>query len=498
MNRQITSNSAIASASHRVGSKTALNTLPPSMTYAEIQTAYKARSGAEPKKASGLMDIVLPQARGNWLMPSLACVTPAWIERVLTGALMGNSPEEEHALYNLMCQTWPRLVKNMQELKNAVNAKIWNVQTPEHAINAEVAKSLAERARDGMKGDYHVDGAGWRGTISGLLDGWFTGVVVREIDWEVRGCSHLPQAVLPRQTRRVSASWYGWSAESGRFGIRLPSNPGELVDVPLNKFLVGINNVSLDHPSGGALLRSLAWFWCASNFSSEWLLNFAQLFGQPFRWATYDPATPALKNTLAQMLSAMGSAAWAAVPAGTTIEYKEASKGSSDSPQMQMITLADTACDLLILGQTLTSDVGKNGSGSRALGEVHFNVRGDIVDAAAGWCAEILNEQYLPAVYALNFGDTTEDAGLPYFEPSAKVNHDPKAAAEIVEILLRAGIPLVKNFAHEFTGTPQPQEDDEVYTAPSPQQGISGNILAKMPVQAREYYLAKAKELGDE
>ncbi|MEP6672460.1 MAG: BPSL0067 family protein, partial [Chthoniobacter sp.] len=32
---------------------------------------------------------------------------------------------------------------------------------------------------------------------------------------------------------------------------------------------------------GGALLRPLVWWWCAANFSADWLLKFAELFGIP-------------------------------------------------------------------------------------------------------------------------------------------------------------------------------------------------------------------------
>ena len=54
------------------------------------------------------------------------------------------------------------------------------------------------------------------------------------------------------------------------------------------------------------------------------------------------------------------------------MEFKEAGKSGQDNPQSYFITLADKLCDITILGQTLTSDVGD--SGSRALGEVHEDV----------------------------------------------------------------------------------------------------------------------------
>lgn len=256
----------------------------------------------------------------------------------------------------------------------------------------------------------------------------------------------MPQAWLPRQTRKVHPRWYGWDVESGLFGMRSPGSD-TLGDFLPSKFLVAVNNVSFGHPSGGALLRSLAWYWCAANFSADWLLNFAQIFGQPIRWATYDKSDPELKDIMESMLENMGAAAWAAAPTGSTLELKEPSNKGSDNPQNQMIDMADTACDLLILGQTLTSSPGE--AGSRALGEVHYNVRSDIIDAAADWVAEVMNEQLLTAVFDFNGPAGNEDSSLPYFAPTSKEVKDRNAAVDRIGKILDKGIPLSKSYVYE-------------------------------------------------
>lgn len=548
----------IASARHGVRPASALAAKDGSMTVQQIlarqnTTQRRGASGSagSTKSTSSVWDgILMPSARSTWLMPGLEWVTPEYVERVLAAALTGESPEEEHALYSLMMQTWPKLVANVAELKNAVCDLVWSVQNPERM---ELMGHLAERCRDGMRGDVRVDGQGWRGTVAGLLDGWFTGIAIREIDWEARGCRHMPQAWLPRQTRRVHARYYGWAAESGTLGLRQPGGDA-LCDITPHKFLVAVNNVGFGHPSGGALLRSLAWFWCASNFTRDWLLNFAQLFGQPIRWATYDTSDPTIKDRLEEMLEHMGSAAWAAAPQGANLELKEPSNKGSDNPQNQMIGMADTACDLLILGQTLTSSPGA--AGSRALGEVHYNVRSDIINAAAAWAAEVLNEQLLPAVYALNVGDGGEDAVYPYYDPSTKTVDDPNARVDRVIKIMGAGIPLSKayvyemieapapgageelfeaaaddkaypkalaltsmitnglpvglEFAYKHMGIPRPQEGEVLVTPPAQAQpgqsaqsaqsplAMMGKVWDRMPAQAREYYLAKLREADRE
>ena len=44
-----------------------------------------------------------------------------------------------------------------------------------------------------------------------------------------------------------------------------------------------------------------------------------------------------------------------------------------------MLDRADRYCDILVLGQTLTTEVGA--SGSRALGDVHSGVKHEVIEA---------------------------------------------------------------------------------------------------------------------
>jgi phage gp29-like protein len=393
--------------------------------------------------------------------------------------------------------TWPRFLKNMMEVTDAVVSLDWNLMDAADGENRPGAKALADRARNGMRGDPTGDGQGWRGTLQSLMSGWFRGIAITEVDWEYRdGGSRYPGAWLPKQTRDVGARHYGWKSD-GRLMLYPKGEPEGAVPFPAHKFLIAIRKAGKGHPSGTALLRALAWWWCAANFSAEWLLNFAQIFGQPFRWATYDAAQEGVKEDLAAMMEQMGSAAYGIGPEGTKVDFIEASKTGSDNPQAAMLDRADTACDLLILGQTLTGSVSKEG-GSRALGEVHSGVRSDIIDSAAAWLAEVLNEQLIPAIADVNLGPGSEDAALPWFQPARKSKKDTKILAETYEILLRSGIPLLKAEIYDSIDMSQPEEGDDVFRGPGDGGGVPANappdlrrLLAKLPLDAREYVLAR-------
>jgi phage gp29-like protein len=443
-----------------------------------------------------MQTILLPHARSRWMTPYAANMTPARIEMVLRSALTGDSPAREQELYTLMESTWPRLLKNTMEIKDAVLGLDWNLMDVEEEDQFPGAKELIERTKNGMKGDPYSDGHGWRATLGALLDAKWRGVSICEIVWEYRESRKFPAAWLPKQTRDLSPNYFGWQVNTGRLMLYPDQDSSKAVDFPANQFLCAISKAGKGHPSGTALLRCLAWWWCSANFSAEWLLNFAQIFGQPFRWATYDASQDGVKDDLAAMMEAMGSAAYGVGPDGTKIEWHEASKSGADNPQSYILTLADTACDLLILGQTLTSTQGS--SGSLALGEVHQSVRADIIDSTALWLAEILNEQLIPAVIALNYGDVGEDSGLPWFQPTRKSQKDTKVIAETFKILLDAGIPLKQDEVYDALDLSKPEAMDEIFgpsqdaappAADSP-PGLS-RMLAKLPLDAREYFLAK-------
>jgi len=460
--------------------------------------------------SGGLETILLPHARTRWMTPAASSMTPATIESILKEALTGKSPRREQELYSLMESTWPRLLKNRMEVVDAVLSLDWNLMDPDEEDQIPGAKELIARTKNGMKGDPFTDGQGWRGTLTCLLDGWFRGVSISEIEWEYRSPKRHPAAWLPRLTRDLPAWHYGWrtgphgsaaggpSENDGRLVLYPDASSQKAIEFPPNKFIVAIRKAGKGHPSGTALLRCLAWWWAASNFSQEWLLNFAQIFGQPFRWATYDSNQDGVKEALEEMMDQMGSAPWGVGPKGTEINWHESSRTGADNPQSHVLGLADTACDLLVLGQTLTGSVSADG-GSRALGEVHQAVRADIIDSAAAWLAEVINEQLIPAVISLNYGDTDEDSMLPWFQPARKSKKDTKVIAETFEVILRSGIPLLKEEVYDALDMSQPKPGEDAF------EGTAGGIpagtppemrrlLAKLPLDAREYVFAKLRD----
>ena len=114
--------------------------------------------------------------------------------------------------------------------------------------------------------------------------------------------------------------------------------------------------------------------------------------------------------------------------------------------------------DLLILGQTLTTDVSKHG-GSRALGDVHAGVRDEIVQAAGDFAAGVINAQLIPSILRLNYG---EDSERPEFRPAPARQEDAVRNAERDAVLIGAGMSMPRAWWYRRHDIPLPQAGEGV------------------------------------
>lgn len=441
--------------------------LPPStqwdMDRYAVMEAANANLGQEV-----ISQVIHPDVQDRWQSLTTHSLTPDYVKQILRGALTGNLVYQ-HELFDLMEDTWPRLSKNLNRIKNAVKKS--QILSVAYAEDGQAPSKLAQEKADFLEQVIYnfapnptLEENHFEDAIYDVMDAYGKGISVNEILWHrYQGHGHLSGCVIPRATNWVHPRHYGWDGQNPQMRLNLDGTQSEWINFPVNQFIISKFKTKTGHSSSTALLRKLACFWVGANFGYDWLLNFAQLFGIPIRWATYDKgASQANINSICEMLANMGSAGWGAFPAGTTMELKEAVQRAADNPQSYLMSLADTACDILILGQTLTTDVGA--SGSRALGDVHQGVEGEIIDHCAGWAMDTLSYQLVAPLMVLNFGNNDED---PCLEAQSVRPKDAKGMVERDKILFfEMGLPVTKEFLYERHGVPQPSEGDDIYEKP--------------------------------
>lgn len=442
-----------------------------------------------PAGISGSLGRILrPQAAYRWLLPQLAAITPQYIEMTLRGALAGNHVQQWE-LFDLMLDTWPELTACQQELVEGVLRKklvieAYHEEDEEPTPDAIARMKLVSAALKGMRPKADADENDFDGTMKDILAGWFQGVSVLETDWLLKNTTAHGEIWMPRATFWVHPVCYAWSMD-GTLGLRTDSRgslqpgaqltaqpqPYVIQPFPDHKFLIGIHKAKSGTALGGALLRPLAWWWCAANFSADWLLNLAQLFGLPFRWANYDPNAPqSVVDSICSMLQNMGSAGWAAFPAGTTLELKDPGKGGDHSPQGELLDRADRYARLLILGQTMAGGHGSTGKGGgQAFGKVEKGVKEDRIEGAGRYACSVINTQLIPSILTLNFGDDEEAPLVRLLEEE----EGDISEAQRDQALQAMGLPISANFLRKKYAMPAPEEGEKPLTPPQPSSGSS-------------------------
>jgi phage gp29-like protein len=430
---------------------------------------------------------IRPEMQHNWLAPSVRWYTPDRVEAITRNALAGDLVAQWE-LFDLMERTWPRLAKNLKQLKDKAVSVNWQVQpwSPRGGTPSPEAQRRAAALEDAiwsMRPAPDRAELDWHGLLFDLADAWGKAISVIELDWEPRRLSDGRTYICPRAAVQAPPHCYAW--HQGRLWLRMTDSGREsLIEFPPDKWIIGICRHKSGHPAGSALLTPLAWFWAAANFAWEWWLNYAQIFGIPFRVAKYDPAAgPEVRNAIAAMLTEMGSAGWAALPAGTELQIIESIKSNAANPQAALVEAADKLCDILVLGQTLTSDVADGGSYAAA--RVHGAVLTDREQALCQWLANTLS-QLARAFCRLNWGD---ESNCPWFLPEVQEPKDAESMARRDEILLRAGLPLPRQWLYDRHGIPAPGPDDDVLgpsNAPNPLLASHAKGGHASPIQAAD------------
>lgn len=395
----------------------------------------------------------------------LSNVTPEQVRSILRNVRTGKL-EDQDRLFRLMLDTWPRLRKALNEVSGAVARLGIDIKPPvregaeEPTPQAVRIYEVVRRALESYAprpGFWELDS---EGGVRALIDAYAKGISVLEIVWQSQNGIISPRCYAP-----VPAKYLAYPSESGIVDRLMVAPDGvtysKLVDFPPDRFLIGIWSQGGMHPIHGANLRALTKYWLASVYGLGWLMQFAQLFGIPWRHVETDGSDAAL-TAAETMLEQIGASGWAATGPGVKLNLLEGVKGSADGlPQSHLMDIADRACDILLLGQTLTTD--NTGTGSRALGDVHDGIRIEVLQSVASWVSQIITNQLIPAIVRHNFGAQIASEDMPYAEINIPTAKDAKATAERFKILVESGVEMPKKWVYEELEIPEPVDDDDIF-----------------------------------
>ena len=226
--------------------------------------------------------------------------------------------------------------------------------------------------------------------------------------------------------------------------------------MPSHKFLVSSFRPRHGNRRGRPLLRRVFWpSWFKRQDLKFWL-KFIEKGSGSVVVRYPQGATDQDKQRALEAAEAINSETAVAIPENFQIvsELLQAARAGDSSV---FLSLADNLCNneiaRVILGQTLTQRGGEDGRGSRALGEVHQEVRFEKVAADARDLMSVINDQLLRWLFLFNFGP---DVRPPKWTIQLDPPEDLRQRIEIDERLARLGAPLPLSYLQRTYSLPAP------------------------------------------
>jgi len=386
----------------------------------------------------------------EWETHPVRGLTPAKLARILEDAEQGDLVAQAD-LAEDMEEKDGHILAELGKRKRAILTLDWDIQPPRDATRAEEEDAAWVR-------EVLLDMPDFDDLLLDLLDAISKGYSCAEIAWGRQGREWLPERIEHRPAR-----WFTVDRET-RSELRLRT--GGLDGEPLQPFgwIVHLHKAKSGYLARGGLVRTLVWPFLFKNYSVRDLAEFLEIYGLPLRLGTYPTgASDEEKATLLRAVVNIGHAAAGIIPEGMAIEFKEAAKGNKD-PFEAMIDWCERTQSKAILGGTLTSQADGKTS-TNALGNVHNEVRHDLLVSDARQLAGTLTRDLVYPLLALNRG-VDSLRRCPRFVFDTAEPEDLKPYAEALPRLVPVGARIPERWVRERLRIPKPEGDEPVLAMP--------------------------------
>ena len=206
--------------------------------------------------------------------------------------------------------------------------------------------------------------------ISALLDAPYLGMTPVELLWEPGEGGIRLQNLRPLPHR-----WFGFGPDN-RPRFKSLAEPADGEELPWGKFVFARHFPTYDNPYGLRLLSRCFWPVMFKKGGIKFWVTFVEKYGMPFLLGKYrQGAKKEEQDTMLAALKKMVQDAVAVVPDGNTVEMLGGKASGSYLAFEKLKDAMDKEVSKVIMGQTLTADIGDNGS--YAAGKVHEDVLED-------------------------------------------------------------------------------------------------------------------------
>jgi len=251
------------------------------------------------------------------------------------------------------------------------------------------------------------------------------------------------------EAKKVEAKPVEWFVFDDENNLRFRSKWDYLIGeiLPERKFLCPTFEATYNNPYGNPLLSSCFWPITFKKGGLQFWVVFVEKYGMPHVIGKVPPGTKQDdRGRVMEMLDAMVQDAVAVINNDETIEFvSDTGKSASSNTFSQLINYCNDDISKVILGQTLTTQVGN--VGSYAAGKVHATIRQDIVDTDVKLVKQTFN-QLIRWITEINWGKVND---YPTFDMWAEEDID-LAIAQRDKTLVDAGLKFSKKYWQKTYG----------------------------------------------
>lgn len=377
-------------------------------------------------------------------------LTPRRLHSILEDAERGDLAAQAD-LFTDMEEKDAHVFAEMSKRKRAILTLDWSITPPRNA-------SAAEKKQAAQLEEWLRDLPDWDDVLLDSMDATGHGFAALEIAWQQLGKQWLPKSLTHRPQR-----WFSTLPQDGN-ALRLRDGSATGAELWPFGWVVHKHKAKSGYLTRAGLHRVLAWPYLFKNYSVRDMAEFLEIYGLPLRLGKYPAgATKEEKSTLLRAVAGIGHDAAGIIPEGMVIEFQAAAQGSHD-PFVAMMDWCERSQSKAILGGTLTSQAdGK--SSTNALGNVHNEVRHDLLVSDARQLAGTLTQQLLYPLLALNLGDI-DPRRMPRLEFDTREAEDLQLYADSLPKLVGLGLRVPTEWVHDKLAIPKAGEQDEVLQAP--------------------------------
>ncbi len=386
-------------------------------------------------------------------------ISPQRLRQILKDADIGETSELMELLDDIAND--PHVGSVLRTRKLAVAGAPWCI---EPADKSDAARKIADEAKLFVEAIPH-----FRQMCTDILDAVYRGFsYVRPrwagVDGKWRVVGH--DAIEARFFRFENGVEPRLKVDSGSDGVPLADLPGGIWHAWRDKAGPVVR---------GGIGRQVAKFWY---YKVQFLVDaasFLEKFGHPHIQVTTNlrKGTPEMED-LKRAARAFIVDQIGIVPTGSTIQVLDSQINKTATVNdiyLVFFEWCDAAISKAVLGQTLTTQVGKTG-GAYAAAKVQDGVRQDLMELDAAQLADTLTSQLLKPWARYHFGENALAPRIVFdVEPpeNAKESADAgKARAETIEILSRMGLEVSRAQLRDEYELREPENDEDTLEPPAP------------------------------